>query len=123
MKKFTWQKKLYNRKNKLKKAVTSLSVVTLIAFTFAPSVFANAVTESKIFKGFMDMTSDIMVALLIIAPIVCGLLWAIFALIKSWQTEPHDKEKWSKAQKITIVTLISVFGASSIIAIVTSYFK
>lgn len=114
-------------KNKLKKSLFIFIGTCMAALSSASPVFAtgggNPITDSVPFKGMMKLLNDAGIALLIIAPIVCGLLIGVFALIQGVQSEPHDKEKWTKNKKTVFIVLIWVFAASGLVSIVGGYFS
>lgn len=82
----------------------------------------NPITDSALFQGVESMLKDITSAAMIIAPLVCVILVIFFSLRMSASSEPHDKEKWSKARKNTLITVGWVFGAVAIINIIMQYF-
>lgn len=83
----------------------------------------NFLMESAPVKGIIQFLNDASTALLFIAPILGGLLIALFSMIMGAQQEPHDKVKWGKNRKTVIVALIWVFSASAVITLITSYIK
>ncbi len=96
---------------------------------FIPSVFAeetggggNPITDSAPFKGAVKLFNDASLALLIIAPIVCGLLIGAFSIVMGLQSEDHDKLKWKNNRKTVVIVLIWVFSASAVIKLITHYF-
>lgn len=107
-------------------AITLTATITAVTL-LSPTVWAegggNAITDSVPFKGMMKMLSDGSVAMLLIAPIGIGILIGICSLAMAASTEPHDKERWGKNRKTSIITVVWVFGASAIVALVTSYFQ
>lgn len=109
------------------KLILSLYTALVAATFLSPTVYAegggDAIQSSQLFTGLMKLLNDTSTALLIGAPILCGILIGVFAVIQGMQTEPHDKEKWAKNKKTVLIVLIWVFGATSLVAIVTSYFK
>lgn len=113
-------------KNKLKKSLFIFIGTCMAALSNATTVFAtggNPITDSVPFKGMMKLLNDSGIALLIIAPIVCGILIGVFALIQGVQSEPHDKEKWAKNKKTVFIVLIWVFAASGLVSIIGGYFS
>ncbi len=125
MKKYRFKQFVLKQQKKIKRTGLLLSILIANLTMFPLSVFAeeNAITSSSIFKGLMKMLTDGGVALLIIAPIVCGLLFGIFSLIQGMSTESHDKEKWGKNKKTVLIVLAFVFSSSAIVAIIAGYFK
>lgn len=112
-----------------RKLMISFSVV--LGMLSAYPVFAtnptnsggNAITQSTLFVGLMKLLQDASVALLVIAPIAGGVLITIFSLMISFNSEQHEKEKWSKNRKMVIITLIIVFSVSGIVSLISSYFN
>lgn len=82
----------------------------------------NPITDSALFKAIENMIKDLTSAAMVLGPLICIVLVIFFSLRVSASSEPHDKEKWSKARKTTLITVGWLFGAAAIINIITTYF-
>lgn len=122
MKRITlWKQKLRKYTITLWAAIATTIVLPMTVFAEGDS--ANYIQESELWKSLMKMLQDAGIVMLIAAPILCGILIGIFALIEGANSEPHDKEKWKKNKKTVLIVLIWVFAASGVVAIIGSYFK
>lgn len=129
MKKFKVKKVWYRILNVLKKVSVAVACSMVTLFLSSLPVFAatggesNPITSSSLFTGLMKLLNDAGVAIMIISPIACGILIAVFALIRNASQNDQDKEKYKKWMHASWVTLLWVFGASSICTIIGAYFK
>lgn len=98
--------------------------VTLGAAALMPMsvAAAGALQESDVYKGLMDLLKDVSLVIMIAAPILGAILIGYCSIMLGANSEPHDKEKWSKNRKTVIIAMAWVFGAGSIVGIISSYF-
>lgn len=125
MKKYSFRQFILKQQEKIKKSSITFALTLTATVLFPVSVFAegNAITQSTPFKGIMKLLTDLDVALLIIAPIACGVLIGVFSLKQGFETEQHDKEKWDKNKKNVLTVLWWILGASGLVTLVAGYFK
>lgn len=109
----------------MKKTTKNLKLkisVVLITMLMSQTAFANEITNSNIFKGAQNLIKDLSTGIMIISPIAGGLYLGYCFLRKKF-AEDHDKTKWDKNIKVAIFCIIGVFSSSTIVTIVSHYFK
>ncbi|MDK2802699.1 MAG: hypothetical protein KFW09_04905 [Oscillospiraceae bacterium] len=114
---------LTNLKKLDDKIIIVLGVVLSTLFLIPQKVFANPILSSKVIQGLSKMLNDASFALLFIAPIAGAVMIGFFALMKMVSSDNHDGEKYVKRIKQVAIAVVIVFSASTLITIISSYFK
>lgn len=117
-------KQFFKKANKkiLAAAVAVTAMLSQLS-VYAVDETKDTIGNSKPVTGTKNLLNDISSALMVIAPILCGVVIVFFLLRMKTATEEHEKAKWKKNAIGAGVTLAIVFSVSSIIAIITNYYK
>lgn len=105
-------------REKLKKAILTVSAVTL---TLTQSVSAD-IAGSKIATGTVKLVSDATSWLLVIAPSVSVLL-IIYYLIRKGMSDEMEHKKWNSRIVVTIISCIGAVVASVLINVLVGYYQ
>lgn len=105
-------------KEKLKKAILTVTAVTL---TLTQSVSAD-IAGSKIATGTVKLVSDATSWLLVIAPSVSVLL-IIYYLIRKGMSDEMEHKKWNSRIVVTIISCIGAVVASVLINVLVGYYQ
>ena len=105
-------------REKLKKAILTVTAVTL---TLTQTVSAD-IAGSKIATGTVKLVSDATSWLLVIAPSVSVLL-IIYYLIRKGMSDEMEHKKWNSRIVVTIISCIGTVVASVLINVLVGYYQ
>ena len=101
-----------------------LSISFMVAFcmvTMTTPAYAANLQNSTLYQGFINFLNDLMGAVAIICPIVCG-LFAAYYLSRRGMADEQDGKGWMKRVYQAIGCGVGGTLVSGIIALITSYF-
>lgn len=104
----------------LKRTGIMLCMAVLFFQTNIQEIYAFA--DSKLATGTTKLVSDITTWLSGIALSV-GILLGIYFWIRKGAAGEHDQVKWEKALKILGISVVGIVTTSSVISLITSYYK
>lgn len=99
------------------------SFLAAISLFLIPSqtVYATAITNSKLAKGTELLIGDATAWLLVLAPITAGLLIIYFCIRRSAADE-MDQKKWNNRIVVAIVSCIGAVIGSATLNIIVGYY-
>ncbi|BCN29524.1 Mbov_0395 family pilin-like conjugal transfer protein [Anaeromicropila herbilytica] len=82
----------------------------------------SSIAGSTFGKGLIKLLGDVSAFLLVLSPIVGG-LFAVYFFIRKNAADEQDQKQWNKRLIITGVCVVGAVLVSSMIQVITGYFK
>lgn len=101
-----------------KKIFSLLTMLYILSFT----AYADDIVSSKLVTGSKKLGTDIIKALGILAPIVCGAVGIYFG-IRLAMADEQDKKVWQNRLKVLFVGFITTLVIVGLLAVIASYYK
>lgn len=103
-------------------AIPSFFILSVFNTVYAAEG-GNPLMDSAPIKGLFNFLKDAGLVLMAVSVLLGAVLIGVFSLIQAGCHEPHDKEKWGKNRKTVIISMCWVFGASSVMTLISTYLK
>lgn len=107
--------------SRLIRRLFSVCAVVMLLLAMAVSVSAEDINSSPIVTGTKQLLADVMTALTVLCPTVCG-VFAIGFAIRRGMADEQDGKMWTRRIMTAIVCGVTGGLISGIIALVASYY-
>ncbi len=105
----------------LKKGIRKLGIGIMMLHVTTTTANANAIAESQLATGTEALFSDLKVWLVKIAVLV-GTVFAMYFGVRMFGADETDKKMWKNRIVASIIIMICVVLAASIISVILSYY-